>query len=233
MVLVGDFKTEKAKSLIEKYYGTLPSRPIPVRELASEKEQRAQQNATIQKDVQNTSFVVAYRAPKQGDPDMYALDLAANILGNGTSSRLYRKLVYQKQNATSAYSFNYSMKDYGVLAAGVSMKPGSTATQEALDVVYNEIWKLRNTKVTPLELEKAKTQVMKDLVDSLKTMDGKARALAVNEIVNGTYETLFTDLEKYQAVTAEDIQRVATKYTQQTQRSIITLEPKVKKETAQ
>jgi zinc protease len=99
--------------------------------------------------------------------------------------------------------------------------------------VYNEVWKLRNAKVTPLELEKAKTQVMKDLVDSLKTMDGKARALAVNEIVNGTYETLFTDLEKYEAVTADDILRVATKYTQQTQRSIITLEPKAKKEAAQ
>jgi zinc protease len=233
LVLVGDFETKKAKSLIEKYYGTLPSRPLPNRELASEKEQKAQQNASIRKDIQNTSFVVAFRAPKQGDPDMYALDLAANILGNGTSSRLYRKLVYQKQSATSAYSFNFSMKDYGVLAAGVSLKPGSTANQEVLDTVYNEIWKLRNAKVTPLELEKAKTQVMKDLVDSLKTMDGKARALAVNEIVNGTYETLFTDLEKYQAVTAEDIQRVATKYTQQTQRSIITLEPKAKKETAQ
>jgi zinc protease len=66
-------------------------------------------------------------------------------------------------------------------------------------------------------------------VDSLKTMDGKARALAVNEIVTGSYESLFSDLEKYQAVTAEDIQRVAAKYTQPNQRSIITLEPKAKK----
>lgn len=229
LVLVGDFKTAKVKSLIEKYYGTLPSKPLPQKELAQEKPQTVQQNAVLYKDVQNSSFIVAFRAPKQGDADMYALDLAANILGNGTSSRLHRKLVYQKQIATSAYSFNYSMKDYGVLAAGVSMNPGQ-GTQEALDIVYNEIWKLRNSLVTPKELEKAKTQVMKDLVDSLKTMDGKARALAVNEIVNGTYETLFTDLEKYDAVTAEDIKRVAEKYTQQTQRSIITLAPKAKKE---
>lgn len=229
LVLVGDFKTSSVKSLIEKYYGQLPSRPLPERKVQVEPPQKVQQNAGLKKDVQNSSFVVAFQSPRQGEPDMYALDLAANILGYGTSSRLHKRLVYQKQIATSAYAYNYAMKDAGVLGVGVNMKPG-LGTQEALDTVYNEIWKLRNQKVTDKELEKAKTQVMKDLVDSLKTMDGKARALAVNEIVTGTYESLFTDLEKYQAVTADDIKKVAEKYTQQTQRSIITLEPKAKKE---
>lgn len=229
LVVVGDFKTSKVKSLIEKYYGKLPSKPLPERNYAKEPAQKAQQNAIVRRDVQNTSFVVAYQSPKQGDKDMYALDLAANILGYGSSSRIHKRLVYQKQVATSAYAYNYAMRDHGIFAVGVNMKPGVGADQ-ALETVYNEIWKLRNQKVSEQELEKAKTQVMKDLVDSLKTMDGKARALAVNEIMTGSYESLFSDLEKYQAVTAEDIQRVAEKYTQQTQRSIITLEPKVKKE---
>ncbi|WP_295902984.1 M16 family metallopeptidase [uncultured Bdellovibrio sp.] len=229
LVLVGDFKTSSVKSLIEKYYGKLPSKPLPEKKHPVEPPQKVQQNATLKKDVQNNSFVVAFQSPRQGEPDMYPLDLAANILGYGTSSRLHKRLVYQKQIATSAYAYNYAMKDAGVLGVGVNMKPG-VGTQEALDIVYNEIWKLRNQKVSDKELEKAKTQVMKDLVDSLKTMDGKARALAVNEIVTGTYESLFTDLEKYQAVTAEDIKKAADKYTQQTQRSIITLEPKAKKE---
>ncbi|MEK2644649.1 M16 family metallopeptidase [Bdellovibrio sp. BCCA] len=229
LVIVGDFKTSTVKSLIEKYYGKLPSKPLPEVKHPAEPPQKVQQNATLKKDVQNNSFVVAFQSPRQGEPDMYALDLAANILGYGTSSRLHKRLVYQKQIATSAYAYNYAMKDAGVLGVGVNMKPG-VGTQEALDIVYNEIWKLRNQKVTDKELEKAKTQVMKDLVDSLKTMDGKARALAVNEIVTGTYESLFTDLEKYQAVTADEIKKAADKYTQQTQRSIITLEPKAKKE---
>ncbi|WP_373999137.1 M16 family metallopeptidase [Bdellovibrio bacteriovorus] len=229
LVIVGDFKTSKVKSLIEKYYGKLPMRPLPETKKVEEPPQKVQQNATLRKDVQNSSFVVAYRSPRQGEADMYALDLAANILGYGTSSRLHKRLVYQKQIATSAYAYNYAMKDAGIMGFGVSLKPGQ-GTQEALDIVYNEIWKLRNQKVSDKELEKAKTQVMKDLVDGLKTMDGKARSLAVNEIVTGSYESLFTDLEKYQAVTADDIQKAAEKYTQQTQRSIITLEPKAKKE---
>jgi zinc protease len=227
LVLVGDFNTDKVKSLIEKYYGTLPYRPLPRREYPQEKPQTVQQNATVRKDVQNSSFVVAFQSPRQGEPDMYPLDLAANILGNGTSSRLHKRLVYQKQIATSAYSFNFAMREGGVYAVGVNLKPGETY-QESLDIVYNELYKLRKQNVTPAELEKAKTQVMKDLVDSLKTMDGKARALAVNEIVTGTYESLFTDLEKYQAVTADDIKRVSDKFTNQTQRSIIVLEPKKK-----
>ncbi|XGC81715.1 M16 family metallopeptidase [Bdellovibrio bacteriovorus] len=229
LVLVGDFKTAKVRSLIEKYYGQLPSRPLPERKYPEEPAQKVQLNATLKKDVQNSSFIVAFRSPKQSDPDMYALDLAMNILGYGSSSRLHKRLVYQKQIATSAYAYNRALQDSGVMGVGAAVKPGM-GIQEALDVVYNEIYKLRNQKVSESELEKAKTQVMKDLVDGLRTMDGKARSLAVNEIVTGSYQSLFTDLEKYQAVTADDIKRVAEKYMQQTQRSIISLEPKAKKE---
>ncbi|MGZ3800422.1 MAG: M16 family metallopeptidase [Bdellovibrio sp.] len=229
LVLVGDFKTSTVKGLVEKYYGKLSNKSLPEQKIVAEPLQNVQRNAALKNDVQNNSFVVAFQSPPQGDADVYALDLASNILGNGTSSRLYKRLVYQKQSATSTYAYNYSMKDSGVYAVGVNLKPG-IAVQESLDIVYNEIWKLRSQTVSESELEKAKTQVMKELVDSLKTMDGKARALAVNEIVNGSYETLFTDLEKYQAVTAQDIKKVTNKYTQQTQRSILTLEPKAKKE---
>ncbi len=80
LVLVGDFKTSKVKSLIEDYYGKLPSRSLPERKYAVEPVQKIQQNATLKRDVQNVSFVVAFQSPKQGEPDMYALDLATNIL---------------------------------------------------------------------------------------------------------------------------------------------------------
>lgn len=229
LVIVGDFKTSTVKSLVEKYYGKLEKREIPQKEYPAEPAQKVQQNAITRRDVQNSSFVVAFQAPKQGEADMYAMDLAANILGNGSSSRLYRRLVYQQQQATSAYAYNHTMKDAGIFAVGVNMKPG-LETSSALESVYNEIYKMRTQKVTDKELEKAKTQVMKDYVDSLRTMDGKARALAVNEIVTGSYDSLFSDLEKYQAVTADDILKAMAKYTQQNQRSIITLAPKAKKE---
>lgn len=229
LVLAGDFKTSEAKKLIEKYYGSLPSRPVPPKEYPAEAVQSVQRNATIKKDVQGTSFNVAFRSVPSSSEDMYALDLAANILGNGSSSRLHKRLVYAKQSATSAYSYNSTMQTEGVFAVGVNLKPGIAIT-ESLELVYQELWKMRNRNVTDEELAKAKTQVMKDFVDGLNSIDGKARALAVNEIVTGSYENLFKDLDKYNAVTADQIKAVSNKYLNQSQRSIVVLEPKVKKE---
>jgi zinc protease len=229
LVLVGDFNTSSVRALIEKHYGKLPKREVPEKKYEMEPRQEVQQNATIKRDVQNTSFVVAFQSPKQGAPEMYAMDLLANILGYGSSSRLHKSLVYQKEYATSAYAYNVSMRDSGVFAVGVNLKPGNII-DDALELSYREIWKLRNVLVEQKELEKAKTQVMKDIVDSLKTMDGKARALAVNEIMTGSYQTLFSDLEKYRMVTAQEIKDVAAKYMTQNRRSIVSLEPKMKKD---
>lgn len=202
--------------------------PLPRRDYPKEAPQDKQRNATVRKDVQGISFNVAFAGVPNAHQDMYALDLAANILGNGSSSRLHKRLVYIKQVATSAYAYDSTMQDEGVFAVGVNLKPGMQM-QESLDLVYQEIWKMRNKLVTPEELAKAKTQVMKELVDGLTTIDGKARALAVNEIMTGSYENLFKDLDKYNAVTAEQVKDVANKYLNQNQRSIVVLEPKDKK----
>lgn len=222
LVLAGDFKTTEAKRLIEKYYGPLASRPLPTREYAKEAPQKTQREVVLRKDVQGISFTVGFQGTPNAVSDMYPLDLAANILGSGTSSRLYKRLVYATQSATSAYSYHSTMQDQGVFAVGVNLKPG-VSMQQSLDLVYQEIWKLRNKQVSEQELEKAKTHVMRDFVEGLTTIDGKARALAVNEIVTGSYENLFKDLDRYKAVTAAQIQEVANKYLNQQQRSILTL----------
>lgn len=226
LVLAGDFKIREVKKLIEKYYGPLPSRPLPAREYKKEPEQKYQRNAQVKKDVQGTSFTVAFQGTPSAVEDMYPLDLASNILGNGNSSRLHKRLVYAKQSATSAYAYHSTMQDQGIFAVGVNIKPGIDM-QESLDLVYQEIWKLRNRLVTDQELKKAKTQVMKELVDGLTTIDGKARALAVNEIVTGSYDNLFKDLERYNAVTAEQIKDVSSRYLNPPQRTIVTLAPKM------
>ena len=225
LVLAGDFKIADAKKLIEKYYGPIPSGTAPGRTFSKEPAQERQRNSMVKRDVQGTSFTVSFQGTPSSSPEMYALDLAANILGNGSSSRLHKRLVYIKQTATSAYSYHSTMQDDGVFAVGVNMKPG-TVMQESLELVYQEIWKMRNKLVTDAELEKAKTQVMKELVDGLTTADGKARALAVNEIVTGSYENLFKDLDRYNSVTAEQIKDAANKYLNQKQRNIVVLAPK-------
>jgi zinc protease len=227
LVIAGDFKTDEVKKLIDKYYSKLPYKEVPVPKISPEPPQTVQYNAFIKQDVQNVSFNVAFQGLPQGDDQMYALDLASYILGAGTSSRLYKRLVYDAQIATSAEAYHYSLKDHGLFNVVVSLKPGLTQ-EKALDIVYNEIYKLRTKDVAPQELKKAKTLAMKSFVDSLTSIDGKARALAASEIVTGSYENIFHDLEKYNKVTAEDIRKASEKLLNQNQRSIVVLQPKEK-----
>lgn len=224
LVVAGDIDPPSVMKKIRTMYGALPRKELPPRKVVTEPPQTVQYNARLRKDVQATSFNVAYRTVPQGHPDMYALDLASTILGSGSSSRLHRRLVYQSAVATSASSASLSLRDDGLFWVGVSMKPG-LSEQGALEIVYNEIYRLRNSLVSDEELRKAKTITMKGYVDGLRTIDAKARALAATEITMGGYESLFSDLPKYEAVTAQQIKEVASRYLNQTQRSIIVLEP--------
>ncbi len=219
IVIAGDFNPLVAKKLVDKYYGKLKSQDIPEFIPVVEPEQKVARVEVVEKAIQNVTVAVGYVVPKAGTPDSYALDLLANIMGHGTSSRLFKRLVYKDQIATSVNVDNYTLQQAGIFETYVSLKPHLDSRQASRAVVA-EMWRPRNMPVTPLELEVAKKQVMKSYVDGLKTIFGKAEAIAMNEILFGDYSQLFTDLQKYQAVTAQDIQAAAAKYLTP-QRSIV------------
>lgn len=225
LVISGDFKSGKAKSLISKYYESIPSQILPERKAMREPEQRAQRSVSLQRDVQNATLSVAFQGDAAGSVDSYALDLLANVLGNGSSSRLHKRLVYRAQMADSVTAWSSTQRQTGVFQIVSSLKPG-LEPDKALSLIYSEIWKIRNELVKEKELEKAKTQVLTDYIDSLKTVAGKARALAVNEILFGDYTRLFKDIENYQSVTPLQIKEVANKYLNPSQRSVIRVIPK-------
>jgi zinc protease len=145
-------------------------------------------------------------------------------LAQGTSSRLYRRLVYEAQLATSANAENHSLGDYGLFFILISLKP--SGSREAVNrIVQGEIWNARNKLFSDEDLQKAKNQVMKGYVDFLKTIHGKAHGIGMAEVTLGSYEKLLTDLEKYSAVTREQVKEVANRYLNPTQRITVTLKP--------
>jgi zinc protease len=225
LVVAGDFKSSAAKALIEKYYGQIPSQPIPQKVLAKEPNQMGVRNQIVRQPVQNTSVAIAYRVPGSGNPDVYPLDLLANILGQGTSSRLHKRLVYKEQRATSASAANYTLQDHGVFQVFVSLKPG-LSSEPIQKAVLGEVWKPRNTLVSAEELTTAKKQILQTYVGSLKTISGKAEIIAQNEILFGDWAQLFKDLESYEKVTPEDIKAVANKYLLPEKASVVILAPR-------
>lgn len=225
LVIVGDIDVGKTKDLIEKYYGVLEAKPLAKVDLPQEPERTRPARKEVSWDVQSHSFMFGYVGVKAGNPDGYALDILSTILGGGNSSRLYRKLVYEKKMALGVASYNYTGMDPGAFNIMVTMKPG-ISTGEAESTVAQQIERLRRDKVSAVELQKAKNQTMKSYVDALNSIDGKARSLAVNEIMFNNYERLYEDLELYNKVTVEDVQRVAEKYLAPQRQVIAVLKPK-------
>jgi len=225
LVIAGDFDTSHVKTLINKYYGGISAQIIPNKAIPAEPVQMGARTASVERDVQSTEFSVAYHTPKAGADESYALDLLAQIIGFGPSSRLHQRLVYKDQAALAADASNYTLQDSGLFQIFVSLKPRNTGAK-AQKAVFGEIWRTRNVLVTPAELQKAKNQVMKGYVDSLKTVHGKGEALALNETLFSDYERLFTDLDHYNKITAEQIRQAANKYLGAEKSTVVYLRPR-------
>ena len=224
LVIAGDIEPVSLKKMIEKYYGSIPSHEIPNKPRNPEPEQAAPRSQFLSKNVQNVTFAIAYHTPKMGTDEAYALDLLANILGNGSSSRFYQRLVYRDQAATSAIAYNMTLQEAGMFEIYVSLKPGADF-MKAQRAVYGELWAPRKKLVSEAELQKAKNQIMKTYVDSLKSVHGKAESIALNETLYGDYEQLFKDLDRYNRVTAEQIRAVALKYLAPEKSTLVVIRP--------
>jgi zinc protease len=224
ITIAGDFDSDQAMKWIKEYYGDLPKVEVPRPPIAQEPPQKEERRVKIQKATQTEHLAAAYHIGKTGDDDSFVMDLLSNILAQGESSRLHKKLVYESQLASGVGAASYTPHHPGLFEVFVELKPGTRASQA--EVLLNaEIDRVRQDKVSQAELEKAKNQIMKGWVDSMKTIHGKARNLVLNEVLTGSYENLFDDLSRYQKITRDDIQRVARKYLNKTNRTVVTVLP--------
>ncbi len=227
LVVAGAVNFDKIKKLATKYYGKIPSQIIPESIFPEEPEQKEKRTVVLEKEIQNPYFSLAYKAVEAGHKDQYAFDLLSNILSEGSSSRLYKRMVYQEQIVSSIYSYAYTPANKGLFNITASVKPKANINA-AIRSAYSEVEKLKRHKVTPRELEKAKNQVVKSYVDALKTVSGKARAIASNQILFGDYKVMFEDINKYLQVTEDDIYRVANTYLNERRSTVVKVIPQTK-----
>lgn len=232
LVLAGDFDLAKAKALVKKYYGAIPRQEVPRVSHPPEPGQSAPRSLFIKRDVGAWTMAINYSVPKAGTDEAYALDLLSAVMGRGQSSRLYRRLVYKEQLATSASTGNNSLQDAGLFQIFISLKPGGKRGEAqarfiaAQKSVYAEMWRPRHIKITKEELEKARNQLIVSQVESLKTLHGKAESLATNEILFGDYTRVFTDLDRYMKITPDQILETAKKYLSPERSNLVVVRPK-------
>ena len=225
-VIVGDVNPKEVMKLMHKYYDDVPSQTPPPKVGTVEPEQLGERIAYVHKIGQMPAFMVTYHIPKMGDPDIYPLRVAAKILFNGQSSRLYQKMVYQDQSALAVDGDCFVLQDPGMFYTFAIMQPGRTA-EEGEKTLFEQIDKLKTEAVDPKELAKAKNQLESEFVFGLQSVSDKGESIGYYQTQLNDYSKLFDEASKYQTVTADDVARVAKKYFLENNRNLVVLVPEM------
>ncbi|HET6671289.1 MAG TPA: pitrilysin family protein [Pyrinomonadaceae bacterium] len=223
LVVVGDFEPKQIDAWIDKYFTRVakPDRPLPrvtVKEPERTAEKRVNEYAA---NVPLPAVALTYLAPPVASADAAALDVAEAILSSGESSRLYQSLVYQQQVAQEAFAQADLREQPGLFILGAILA-SEKKPEEAERALLAELKKMQDTLVSAAELDKAKLQLVTNELRERETSNGKAFALARAAVLLGDAARVNTDIEKLQAVTAADIQRVMKKYFTDSNRVVIT-----------
>ncbi|WP_439183122.1 M16 family metallopeptidase [Carboxylicivirga taeanensis] len=226
LVIAGDIEIETTKELVKKYFSEIPKgkddiyRPDVV-EPALGQEVRD----TIFDNVQLPLIVQAYRTPAMGTEDYYALDMLSTLMSGGQSSRLYKSLVDEQQKALEVGSFALPFQDPSVALAFALPNMGiDCADLEA--AIDSEVAKVRNELISEREFQKLRNQFENSFVKSNVKLASRAENLATNYVYFGNTDLINTELDKYMAVTREDIKRVANKYFVEDNRVVLYYLPK-------
>jgi predicted Zn-dependent peptidase len=209
VAIVGDVNPDEVKRLAEIYFGRYLARPKPPELNIVEPPQTETRELTLTLKTQPWYFE-GYPSPALNHPDSMIYDLISSLLSDGRTSRLYKSLVEEQQIALTAQgSSGYPGNKYTNLMLFYAMPaPGHTVDQVAVSL-RKEIDRLKTELVSKTELERVKTQAKASLLTSLDSNMGMAFALVGYEVKTGSWVNLFEQLEKIDAITPQDIQRVA------------------------
>src|SRR5918911_238685 len=223
LIVVGDFDQRQLDAWVDKYFGKVarPSTPIPrvtVKEPPRTSERRFDETGP---NVPLPAVAITYLAPPISSPDADVLRVAESILSNGESSRLYQSLVYTQQIAQEAFANANLREDPGIFVLGAILASDKKPA-DAERSLLAELRKMQDAPVSKAELDKAVNQLVAGALRERETNSGKAFAIGNAAVIVGDVKRVNTDIERLQAVTAADVQRVMKKYFTDTNRVVIT-----------
>jgi len=210
--IAGDLNVDEAKELVEAYFADIPrgGRDIPRPDIV-EPLRTAEVRDTVWGKDRLPMVLQAYPIPAQGTPDYYAVDLLNQVLSGGESSRLNKRVVEQDQLALYCGAFSFGLEDPGLTLAFAMCNMGVDPSQVE-GAMNEEVERMKAEPIGDRELQKLKNQIEFDAATGNQSMAGIAESLANYHTYFGDANLINTEVERYLAVTPEDIQRVAQKY---------------------
>lgn len=207
LVIAGNVKPKKALELVEKWFGDIPNGYLHVRNLPVEPQQMEFREKTVEAKVPVDAIYLVFHTCSRTHPDFYAVDLLSDVMASGPSSRLYRKLLKEKKVFSHIDCYITASNEPGLII--LEGKPTQGVSMEAAEAaLWEEITLLTEQPISQSELEKIVNKSESSLVFSEVSVLNKAINLAFFELI-GDASIINRETSLYQAVTVEDIQRVA------------------------
>jgi len=219
-VVVGDVTVDQVKALAEKYFASIPSSTLPVTVPTREAEPPGQRRVAVEYDAQ-PQMIMAFHGPRFGDEDEFALDVVAEILSRGLTSRLYGELVDKRGLAASAYAFNYTRRLGNSFVVGATPRGKHTAA-ELEKALWEQLDLLKTKPVQAWELQKVVNGLEADFIRGLASNMGLANRLGNAEALSGTWRT-YDQRDRWRAVTPTKIMQVARQYFTRKNSTVATL----------
>jgi len=224
--IAGDIDIDQAKEWIDKYFSSIPRGEGEIyRPTIVEPEMTGEIRDTVYDNIQLPAVVQTYRIPAQGTEEFYAVSMLSTLLSQGQSSRLNKALVDDQQKALFVGSFPFELEDPGVALAFAICNVGNdpAVVEAAMDA---EIKKVQDELISDEEFQKLKNQIENDFVSSNSRVAGIAESLANYRMYFGDTDLINSEIDRYLAVTKEDIMAAAKKYYNPDNRVVLYYLPK-------
>jgi zinc protease len=225
LTLVGDFDSTQALQLVSQYVGRVPKsdRPVP-RDIPQEPPQTKEKRATLTQPWPLPAVVVAYHVTRDGNPDSYPLHIAAKVLSDGQTSRIYQKLVYEKQLAVAAFG-NANLIEHPNLFYAVAIVQPGKSPEDVTNALIAELDRLKTDPISEHELQRTKNQFARDYILGRESNQQKAGQLSHAVVIHNDIKTADDEFDIFQNITVADVQRVARTYFRPENRVVLTLMP--------
>ncbi|MBL8179006.1 MAG: insulinase family protein [Bryobacterales bacterium] len=225
VAIVGDVQPGEVLAKVKKYFGGIPSQPAPKAVDLAEPEQTSERRMVIEdKQARLPQVQVAYKIGRGAEKETAALEMLSRILGGGESSRLYQRLVKEKETAVQAASFIQTKVGPGLFQIVAFPRAGKPA-EETVGEIGEEIARLHSATVTAEELRRARAMTRRIAVSSRESSLSLAVQLADNAVLFNDPGRINSEYQKLMSVTEQDIQNAVKKYLRSSNRSVIVTMP--------
>jgi predicted Zn-dependent peptidase len=225
LALVGDLDPQETLEKVKKYFGAISSQPAPPKVDLAEPEHYGERREVIYDPLARLpQLLISYHIPPGGTPENFQVQVLANILGTGQSSRFYQHLVKEKQLAVSIQVQPEARIGPSLLYITATPRPG-VKPEELEKAIYEEIEAVQKDGVTTQEIEKARTQYLRSQIQSRQSSLFTAIRLGQNAVYFNDPDLINTSFDKFNAVTAEQVKQAAQKYLVTAARAVVTTLP--------